>query len=148
MRRSMSGSQRAEVLSGLAACLVGLLALGVVLFAPLASYASSTTTPDGSTWTFVRRTESLVQSGIQSETWFYLAILVVCLMMVAVSAALHSRSGKGFWRVPLWVATMLILAFVILASPSIGLFLAPAGLLALVAACLSLGTGPAVAAQE
>jgi hypothetical protein len=139
MRGTMSGYQWAELLSGLAACLLGLLTLGIVLFAPLGSFASTTCSSDGRC-TEVQGTESLAQSGIQPSAWPFLALLVVCLIVVAVSAALHSRWRRSGWRVLLWIATALIFAFVILASPSIGLFLAPAWLLALGAACLSLSS--------
>ena len=145
MQRTMSGYQWAEMLSGLAACFVGLLTLAIILFAPLGGFASTTCSSDGSC-TSVQGTESLAQSGIQQITWLFLAVLVVCLLVVAISAALHSRSGKAIWRVPLWSATLLIFVFVILASPSIGIFLAPAWLLALGAAVLSLSSHPSLVA--
>jgi hypothetical protein len=137
MRGSMSGYQWAELLSGLAACLLGLLTLGIVLFAPLGSFASTTCSSDGRC-TESQGTESLARSGIQPITWLFLALLVACLIIVALSAAVHSRRRTAGRRVLLWIATALIFVFVILASPSIGLFLAPTWLLALGAACLSL----------
>lgn len=150
MRRNLSGPHRAEMLSGLAAGLIGLLALGIVLFAPLGTYASGgeTCTADGRCTPLpeVRGHMSLFQEGIEPMAWFFLAVLAASLVVVAVSAALHSSSGNILWRVPLWAATMLILLFMLVAV-SIGLFLVPAGLLALLAACLSLGTGAADPAQ-
>ena len=145
MPRQM-GTQWAELLSGLAACIVGLLALGLVFFAPLTSYASNTCSSDG-TCTQVQGHISLAQTlwaqpGGEWIAYSYLAGVIICLIIVALSAALHSRGGKMLWCVVLWVATVLLFGLMILGAPSIGLFLAPAWLLALGAACLSLSMPP------
>ncbi|HEY7350662.1 MAG TPA: hypothetical protein VH599_20295 [Ktedonobacterales bacterium] len=151
MRRGIGGLQWIELLSGLAACLVGLLALGYALFAPLASYTSGsdTCTSDGvcTRGPDVHGRISLAQSGLSSEARFFLSVLVVCLIVVAISAVAHSLSGKPDWRAWLWVSTIIILIFVVLGALSIGPFIAPAGLLALVAACFSLGARPTTPAR-
>jgi hypothetical protein len=146
MRRNLSGPARAELLSGLAAGLLGLLTWGVALFAPLGISVSGSCDSNGAC-TEVYGHFSLFQSGIEPMTWVFLAILAASFVLVGISAAQHSRSGHSLWRVPLWVATVLILTFVLVAGLSIGLFFAPAGLLALLAACLSVGTQTAEPAQ-
>jgi hypothetical protein len=147
----MSGWQWAEMLCGLAAALAGLLALGFVLFGPSYSYASGGDTCDANgvctSTPEVHGTESLLQVGISSVTLVFLAILVACLIGVAVGAARHSRTGAGIWRALLWASTILVLGFIFLAALSIGPLLIPAGLLALAAACVSFGTPRPLAAH-
>ncbi len=117
--------------------------MGYFLFAPLYNYTVGPVTSCtqngicGST-PGTQGTASLVQTGISPEAQFSLSILVLCLVGVAVGATLHSRSGASAWRSLLWIATILLLGFVVLGMLTIGLFIAPAALLALVAACASL----------
>ncbi|GEM_PF-2579519 len=88
--------------------------------------------------------------GVVAPVWFLLAIgrehyeditlLYVALVMasavgVAASAWKHSRTGLSGWLVALWISTIVLLAFNVLGLASVGIFLLPATLLALIS-CL------------
>ncbi len=68
-----------------------------------------------------------------------LGILLLGLIGVAVSAVVHSRTGGSGWRIVLWVTTAVVVILTFLTLFSIGLFLLPSTLFALLASALSLG---------
>jgi hypothetical protein len=85
-------------------------------------------------------TANLLQVGIQPITIVALGILLLGLIGVAASAVVHSRTGgSGWWRIVLWVSTAVIVILTLLAGLSIGLFLLPSTLFALLASAFSLG---------
>lgn len=145
MRRHLSRLQRVELITGLVASVLGVLALGFLLFGPTISYATSSVTTCNSTGVCTttapgtQGTTSLVQSGISSTALFFLSLLLLCLLGIGISAWLHSTQRQVAWLVLLWVASVLTLAITILGILSIGIFIAPAALLALIAA--GIGTG-------
>jgi hypothetical protein len=69
----------------------------------------------------------------------FISLMLLCVAGVAVGAYLHSRQGRrgDLWL--LWGATALLAIGVLVSGLSIGLFLLPAALLALLAACLGSG---------
>ena len=81
----------------------------------------------------------MLQVGIAPITIVALCILLMGLIGVAVSAVVHSRTGGSGWRIVLWVATAVIVSLTFLTLFSIGLFLLPSTLFALLASALSLG---------
>ncbi len=98
----MNTSRRLELLSGLAASIIGLLILAYVLFGPLYNIASCTGGPNQQT-TCTQGTATFleVNHSLQPITIFYLAFAALALLGVGISAALHSRSGRAVWQIGL-----------------------------------------------
>ena len=148
MRRHLSRLQWIELSSGIAAFILGLLGLSFALFGPLVSYGSSSTSCDSNgvctSGPDIHGTTSLAQSGLSPVAVFFIRLLVFCLLGVAISALLHSAYRKVTWLVPLLVTTVVVLAIMLLGSFSIGLFIAPAAL----AAVIAVGIGISVQVAE
>ncbi len=121
----MGNLQRLEAACGLRAALVGCLGLAYALFGPVYRLESSSRQSG---------TANLLQVAIPPSALIALCILVLGLIGVIVSAVVHSRTGSSGWRIVLWIATTVIVAL-----PSIGVFLLPATLFALLASVLSPG---------
>jgi hypothetical protein len=134
----MRNLRRFEAACGLGAALVGCLVLAFTLFGPLYSFhsCSGNGTDVSSCQT---GTANLLQVGIQPITIVALCILLLGLIGVAVSAVVHSRTGTGGWRIVLWASTAVIVMLTLLTVWSIGLFLLPSTLFALLASALSIG---------
>jgi hypothetical protein len=126
----MGNVQRLEAACGLVAALVGCLGLAYALFGPVYRFESSSGQSG---------TANLLQVGIQPSALIALCILVLGLIGVAVSPVVHSRTGSSGWRIVLWISTTVIVILTFLALPSIGVFLLPGTLFALLASALSLG---------
>ena len=131
----MAWSRRIEAICGVAAGALGLLALGVALFAPLGTTSGCTTSlsPDGVTQADCSTTSmSLVQ--VQGLVSLLPAIILfaVPLIGIAAFALLHSL-GRGS-LVLLWISVAVLWVAMFLAILSIGIFFAPSALLALFAA--------------
>jgi hypothetical protein len=127
-----------ELTAGLAAGLLGLIGLTYALFGQTGTYITTTGTSSGSTTT-TTGTTSLVEQGLHPIAMLFITLMLLCVVGVAVGAYLHSQQGRrgGLWL--LWVATALLAVGVLVSGLSIGLFLLPAALLALLAACLGSG---------
>lgn len=137
----MRNLRRFEAACGLVAALVGCLALAFTLFGPVYSFQScSGNGTDASNMSSCQTgTANLLQVGIQPITLVALCILLLGLIGVAVSAVVHSRTGASGWRIVLWASTAVIVMLTFLTGLSIGLFLLPSTLFALLASALSLG---------
>ena len=119
-----------EAACGLGAGLIGCLGLAYAVFGPVYRFESSSGESG---------TQNIVQVGIPSGALVALGILVLGLIAVVVSAIVHSRTGGSGWRIVLWVASMFLVIMTFLTGFSIGLFLLPSTLLALLASAFSLG---------
>jgi hypothetical protein len=126
----MSNPRRFEAACGPVAALFGFLGLAYALFGPTYRFQSSS----GQTGT-----ANLLQVGVPPGAIIALCILSLGLIGEAASAVLHSRTRENRWRIVLWVSTAVMVAFLVLTLPSIGLLLLPSTLFALVASMLSLG---------
>ena len=126
----MGNLQRSEAACGLVAALFGFLGLAYALFGPVYRFESSSGQSG---------TANLLQVGIQPSALIVLCILLLGLIGVAVSAVVHSRTGGSGWRIVLWVSTAVIVILTFLTLPSIGVFLLPGTLFALLASAFSLG---------
>jgi hypothetical protein len=126
----MGNLQRWEAACGLLAALFGFPGLAYVLFGPVYRFESSSGQSG---------TANLLQVGIQPSALIALCILVLGLIGVAVSAVVHSRTGDRGWRIVLWISTAVIVILTLLSLLSIGVFLLPSTLFALLASALSLG---------
>ncbi|SRR5258708_4839468 len=133
--KSMRPLQRFEAACGLIAALLGLVALASTLLGPLYQTASSSTASGSVT----RGTANLIQVGVQPVTVVFFGLLLLVLIGVSGGAWLHSRTGENRWRRLLWIATAVLVAFLVLTLLSIGLFVLPSTLFALVASALSFG---------
>jgi hypothetical protein len=133
----MRNLRRFEAACGLVAALVGCLVLAFTLFGPTYSFQSCS--GNGSTISSCQTgTANLLQVGIQPITLVALGILLLGLIGVGVSAVVHSRTGAGGWRIVLWASTAVIVMLTLLTVWSIGLFLLPSTLFAVLASALSL----------
>jgi hypothetical protein len=138
--RYSAAIRKLEAACGLVAALVGCLVLAFTLFGPSYSFQScSGNGTDASNMSSCQTgTTNLLQVGIQPITIVALGILLLGLIGVAVSAVAHSRTGGSGWRIVLWVSTTVIVILTLLTGFSIGLFLLPGTLFALLASALSL----------
>ena len=124
----MSNNQHFERLCGVGTTLLGFLALAYAIFGPIYQGVSSSGQSG---------TANMFQMGIQPVTLVAFGIFLLALLGVAVGAVLHSRGEENKWRIVLGGSTLVISVFTILTLPSIGLFMLPCILLALVATVLS-----------
>ncbi len=141
-----------ELLSGLAAGIVGLAIIAFAMFGLVYSTASSVqsncmysqagTTCTGS----VYGTASLVQvnGGIPPLALLYFSALAVLLLGLIASTLLHWRLGSHLWRKRLWIMAGL-LARVALAGFDLFVLMVPSVFLALVAALAALNNRPVAA---
>jgi hypothetical protein len=135
----MAWSRRVEVICGVAAGVLGLVALGVALFAPLGTIQRSCTatlSPEGVTrmdcsTAGVTHVSIAQVQGLASLTPV-IALIGAILIGIAVFACWHSTGGGSLAL--LWVSTALLCAAMVLTILSIGIVFAPSALLALIAA--------------
>ncbi len=130
--------RKLEAACGLVAALVGFLGLAYALFGPVYRFESSSG-QNGTTNQSSSGTGNMLQVGIPPSALIVLCILLLGLIGVAVSAVVHSRTGGSGWRIVLWVSTAVIVILTFLTGFSIGVFLLPSTLFALLASALSLG---------
>ena len=129
--------RRIELISGFGAGAVGLLGLIYALFGPTYRYLSVTTKSDGTT-SVTSGTASLVErQPLEPVTIVVLAALALLVVGVAVGAYLHSQRGLKSGRALLGLSTALLAFGTVLSCFSIGLFLVPGLLLALIAAAMA-----------
>jgi hypothetical protein len=142
-----------ELISGLAAGVVGLAIIAFTLFGPVYSTASSdpsscTYSPAGTTCTgsvYGTATMAQVNGGIPPLALLYFSALAVLLLGLIACTLLHWRLGSHPWRWLLWIVTGL-LALVALAGFDLFVLMAPSVLLALVAALAARNNRPVAAA--
>src|SRR5258706_15752093 len=129
----MSTLRRFEAACGFLAALFGFLGLAYVLFGPTYRFASSSVGSSEQSGT-----AHVLQVGIQPITLVFFSLFLLGLIGVVTAAVFHSRTGENGWRALLWVSTLAMVALTILALLSIGVFLLPSTLFALLACVLSL----------
>jgi hypothetical protein len=126
-------ARRLEAICGVLAGILGLAGLGVGLFAPLATQCTSTTGgQSGCTMVSLAQVQGLGSLILPIEIFGLLSLAI------ALFALWHSYTANGLGLVLLWVTALLFVFNSFLALLSIGLFLAPADILALVAAMAGL----------
>lgn len=127
-----------ELLSGLAAGVVGLAIIGFVLFGPVYQTASGSCTSgldSSSTCTgsvYGTATMSQVNGGIPPLALLYFVTLAVLLLGVVASTVMHYRQGSNAWRWRLWTVTGLLI-LVALAVLDQSILMLPSIFLAVVA---------------
>jgi hypothetical protein len=141
----MRGTRWMESIGGVLAMLAGLAAVVYLLLGP--GYATETCTTDstGQLSQCVRSTRTLIEVN-GATAIFDLALVVILVVGVGISAVWHARTGRPAARGVLWGCAVVLLVFSILSGFSIGLFLLPSAALALVAALASLGNRRAATA--
>ena len=131
----MAWSRRIEAICGVAAGALGLVALGVALFAPLGTQSGCTTSlsPDGVTRTDCSTTSvSVVQAQGLVSLLPAIILFAAPLIGIAVFALMHSLERGSL--ILLWISVALLGVATVLAILSIGIFFAPSALMALLAA--------------
>ena len=130
-------SRRIELLGGLAAGLMGLLGLAYAFFGPVGRVQRVTINAGGTTSTTYGSASLFEMQGLEPRTAASLAVLVVRVAGVAIGAYLHSQQGLRAGRLLLGVSTAFLLCAVVVTGLSIGMFLFPSLLLALLALRMS-----------
>lgn len=127
----MTRSQWIECISGLVSGGLGLLMLGVFFFGQGVSYQSSST--DG---TSVSGTTSYAQ--VAGGVVPILLLFGLPLLGIALGASFHAARNVLAARIVLWVSTIILIIFAVLALLSIGTWLFPSVILALIASSLAM----------
>lgn len=144
---SMDMRRRTKILfwTGLAAGIVGFLALGYVLFGPTGSYQSSgeqcASTSSGPVCTQLPTESGTTTTQFEPGSavpFIYLGLLAGILVSILATMLLSLHSRSRFWKLALPVATGILFILAVLGSASIGLFFLPSVLLAL---CASIAAG-------
>jgi hypothetical protein len=120
------------MLSGLAAGLLGLLGLGYALLGPTGRYVRSSATPGGPVIRTTGTTSLLETQGLPP----FIVIMAIGVIGVAAAAVLDTQQPSRISLALLWGLSLLVVGGAALSLLSIGLFLLPAALLALIAAFL------------
>ena len=111
-----------ELVMSIASGVVGILGWLYALFGPV--YASSTGAH-----------ASVAQISLNPISVAFFAMMLLAVLGVAVGGYLHHQRG-GAWPAVLWTSTLLLVVGTILSGFSVGAFLVPAALLALLAAVI------------
>ena len=122
--------RRSELIAGVVAALLGVLGLGYALLGPTGSYSRSEVSRTGGSTTTTGTTTLLEWQGIPP----FMIIMFVLVIGVAVTAYLHSRHQTRLALALLWGLSLLVVGGTLLSMFSIGVFLMPAALFALLAA--------------
>ncbi|HEY7357355.1 MAG TPA: hypothetical protein VH590_12840 [Ktedonobacterales bacterium] len=135
-----------ELLSGLAAGVVGLAIIAFVLFGPIyqGGMCTGTTGSDGTACTTSTATMAQVNGGIPPLALLYFVTLAVLLLGVVASTFMHYRQGSNAWRWCLWTATGLLI-LVALAVLDQSILMLPSIFLAVVASLSARNNEPAPA---
>ncbi len=127
-----------EAITATLAMLAGLVALGILLFAPSYTGETCQSSSDSPAVTCTTSSTTLLEIN-GAGVLVALAIFALLLLGIGITGVWHSRRNAPGVQVALWVLTASLTAFTLLAILSIGTFLLPSVVLALVACMCSLG---------
>jgi hypothetical protein len=113
-------TRQVELLCGLAAGVVGVVGWAYALFGP-------TYTND------VGGHASVAQISLNPTSITFFVVMLLCIAGVTAGAYLHWRTGSPGGLALLWTAAVLLTVGTALGAASVGVFLLPAALLALIA---------------
>jgi len=133
---SHKGSQRYELTLAVGATLLGLAGLFVALTAPLYQTSSMTITTEGERVS-EQGTASVLEVGVEPRAIVFLGAAVTALIFVSLGAYLQTRRGMRAGRWLLWAAVIFLAGFALLGAMTIGLFMLPGLLLAIISAVIS-----------
>lgn len=125
-------ARRIELVSGVVALTAGLAALAYLLLAPIATVETAVAGRDGGV-TVQRRTERLLDGGVEPAAVLVLALVLLLLLGVGAGASLHAAGGVPWGRGLLWACTAVLLPGTFLTAASVGLPFVPAALAAFAA---------------
>jgi hypothetical protein len=129
--------RRYELISGLGAGIIGILALAYALFGPSYSFERIELRADGTTSTTSGRASLLETQSLQPATVIVFVVLALLIVGVAAGAYLHARQGFNGGRWLLGISTAILGLGMIITGFSIGPLLFPSFLLALIATALA-----------
>jgi hypothetical protein len=142
----MTRRRRIEFIAGILTATLGAAGLAFALGAPLGTESRGCSTSGGigqpsvvdCSQAYTRQVSAIEIQGLAS---LLPAILIFSSILLAIAgfAVVHSQSGARSSLVFLWIFTALLWAMMLLAALSIGVFLLPAALLALLTAILASG---------
>ncbi|HUG16812.1 MAG TPA: hypothetical protein VMM78_17530 [Thermomicrobiales bacterium] len=126
-------ARRIEMLSGLAAGLIGVATLLFTLYGPTGRIESAETRPDGTIVTSSGATSMLESQSFSVVLILFLTVMTVSLFGVAFGSWTHATSGSAAGFTLLWLSTIALAGGAMLSLLSIGLFFMPSVLLAIIA---------------
>jgi hypothetical protein len=129
--------RRSETVVGLIAGVLGFAGWLYALFGPTGSYVRVTSSTDGSSTTESGSTSMWRDEDLEAVTVVFLLVMLASIIGVIVGVILQGRSRAATGRAVLWTSAITLLAGSILSALSIGLFLLPGALLAVIAAVLT-----------
>ncbi len=126
----MTSSRWIEIISGLVACVLGLLVLAIQFFGSIVAYQSSSTNG-----TSVSGTTSYahIAGGVAP---IYL-LFGLPLLGIALGASFHATRNMLTARIVLWASTIMLVLLAGLALLSIGPWLFPSVILAVIASSIA-----------
>jgi hypothetical protein len=135
----MNGLRRAALICGVLAGVLGLVTLGIALFAPLGTSAGTRCIGEGmQNCTSYTTHTSVVQNQGLGSVLGLLIISVFIFAAILIGALLEARNPSGGGRLLVWWGTALLTIGVVIAAASIGLLFLPAWGLAVASSVLSL----------
>jgi len=135
----------AESVAGIAAAVLGWTLLLVFLFGPVYATQTATIGPNGAVAS-PPRTVSLVEVGLEPRAGLALALAAVLFGLVFAGAVVHARTGRRSARAAVGLATIALVVLALLGAATIGPWLLPAIILAVLA--WALGGRPGSTADE
>lgn len=130
-------ARKVELGAGIAAGILSILALVVILFAPIVSYctvhAPLNRCPSGDL-----RSASLLHIGLDFGAWSYLVGMAVVIVTAAAVAIAEVRYGRHGGAVLLWVGALIAFGGCTLTASGIGIFYLPSVLAVCLAAYASI----------
>lgn len=133
--------RRLEMTGGLLTGIAGLVGLAYALYGPTSTMVESQTTAGSAAVTTTARSATLAEQGVQPAGLLFMTVALVCTVAVMAGAYLHVRHDDSVGLAVVCVAAALLLGETILGAASIGVFLAPAALLALSTASVAVVAG-------
>lgn len=124
---------RLELIAGLASAAVGWLALALIAFGPLYSAAYSSTGAPGGSGPSETVPTSLWAVGITGRAAVVLLVAAVTLALVAIGSVSHARWDANWGRLLIGLAAVVLSGIVLAGMLTIGPWLVPAAVLALLA---------------
>lgn len=129
-----ANSRRLVLVAGIASLLVGAAGLGYALFGPI--YSSLTCTTGG---VCSAGHNSLIDEGVDPRAWIYFALVALVIVGVAIAALAYHQKARFGTRSALSALSGILLFLSWLGAFTVGLFLIPAVILALLAAAMARG---------
>ncbi|MGE5333623.1 MAG: hypothetical protein ACM3N4_02900 [Nitrososphaerota archaeon] len=130
-------ARRIEFGAGVAACALSLLAFVFVLFAPIIPVCTVTVAGGQHCPAHAVRYEALAQSSPDAGVWLFVLGMLALSLIGGAGAIVEARSGRQVAAIPLWGASVLVLAGCAFGASGAGIIYLPSVLALALAAYAS-----------